>query len=271
MDDIDVLIDPADTEHAVNIVKGLEYSFASRQGSSFSGRMHHLPVATTRRSGFQMALEIHLDAMSPNQAGSLTLRTLSEKPESFRRGRGRDGVTLGHADMLRHLGHHAFEPARRVRLIHLYDLWRYQTVFHDQIDWPKLDGRFPEVSIILPLVAYVFAHAIPGENSFLSVPAGLGLGMVPLSEIWAADTGYVAKLAAVFNPPAWWLHGFYGIPPERSLAPCRTVRHPSTVIRWLVHRLLARLTTSPAVFDYEKDAAAKWGTRSRKAEHIREG
>ncbi|MFZ1883839.1 MAG: hypothetical protein WAU53_09620, partial [Rhodoplanes sp.] len=57
------------------------------------------------------------------------------------------------------------------------------------------------------------------------------------------NTGLVAKLAAVFNPPAWWLHGFYGIPPERSLAACRTVRHPVTVLRWLAKRLVAGITT----------------------------
>ena len=245
MADIDVLIDPADTAQAVSIANRLGYAFATRHGSRFSGRMHHLPMATMRRSGFQITLEIHRDTMSPNQAGSMTMRTLSAKPELFQRGGGPDGLTLGHTDMLRHLGHHAFEPARRVRLIHLYDLWRYQTVFHDKIDWRMIEARFPEVITILRLVGCVFARPRPGDGSSASgpVPAGVGLGMAPLSEIAADNTGLVAKLAAVFNPPAWWLHGFYGIPPERSLAACRTVRHPVTVLRWLAKRLVAGITT----------------------------
>ena len=49
-----------------------------------------------------------------------------------------------------------------------------------------------------------------------------------------------AKLAALFSPPAWWLHGFYGVPPENSLLICRTVRHPAMVARWMAMRLARR-------------------------------
>src|ERR1700685_1143700 len=100
------------------------------------------------------------------------------------------GLALGHVDMLRHLAHHAFEPARRVRLIHLYDIWRYQTIFHDEIDWRALEARLPEVITALRLVSYVFAGAWPADGTSVAepVPTGVGLGMVPLSEIAAADT-----------------------------------------------------------------------------------
>jgi hypothetical protein len=60
--------------------------------------------------------------------------------------------------------------------------------------------------------------------------------MMPLAVIAASDMGLPAKLAAVFDPPAWWLHGFYGVPPEKSLLMCRTVRHPAMVVRWLLAR-----------------------------------
>ena len=83
MVDIDVLIDPADTERAVAITRGLGYSFACRHESRFAGRMHHLPAATIDRSGFRIALELHVDAMSPDQADSLTFATLTAEPQPF--------------------------------------------------------------------------------------------------------------------------------------------------------------------------------------------
>jgi Uncharacterised nucleotidyltransferase len=244
MFDIDVLIDPADAEWAVNVARDIGYAFSPRHASRFAGRWHHLPVATMLRSGFRIALEIHFDAMSPNQAASLTLATLTAKLEPFRRRAGPDGLALGHTDMLRHLAHHAFEPARRLRLVHLYDLWRYQTIFRDEIDWRMLAARFPEVIIILRLVSHVFPSPCPASSRFVSlpIPSGVGLGMVPLSEIAAANIGVLSKLAAVFNPPAWWLHGFYGVPLENSLLMCRTVRHPVTMLRWLAKRLMAVIT-----------------------------
>ena len=245
MVDIDVLIDPTDTERVVAITRGLGYSFACRHKSRFAGRMHHLPAATTTRSGFRITLEIHVDAMSPDQNDSLTLSTLSVKPQPFRRGSGPNGVALGHMDMLRHLSRHAFEPTRCVRLKHLYDLWRYQAIFHDEIDWRELAARFPGVIVTLRLASNVFARPRPFGADFEPVPAGAGFGMVPLSEIAASDIGFTAKLAALFNPPAWWLHGFYGVPPQKSLLICRTIRHPVTLVRWLARRLSACISAPP--------------------------
>ncbi len=243
MVDIDVLIDPADADTAVCVTRDLGYGFASAHGSRFAARMHHLPVASTVESGFRISLEIHTDAMSPNQRGSLTLASLTGKLQSFRRGSGPDGLALGHTDMLRHLARHAFEPAHRIRLIHLYDLWRYQARFRDEIDWREVGARFPDVIVILQLVSQVFvtppAAGHAPDAASVSAPAGVGLGMVPLAEIASADMAFTGKLAAIFNPPAWWLHGFYGIAPERSLFACRTVRHPLRVMRWMTTRLAA--------------------------------
>jgi Uncharacterised nucleotidyltransferase len=249
MVDIDVLIAPADTERAIRITRGLGYIFAGGYGSPFAGLLHHLPVATTNQSGFRIALDIHVDTMSPNQAESLTFATLAEKPQPFQRGSGQNGFALSHTDMLRHLARHAFEPNRRVRLIHLYDLWRYQTKFRDEIDWYTLEKRFPHVIIVLQLVSYVFpsAPAVDRRSDATTkvIPAGVGFGMVPLSEIVAMDSGLAAKLVALFNPPAWWLHGFYAVPLDKSLLVCRTIRHPATVARWLARRLVA-IMSSPA-------------------------
>jgi hypothetical protein len=241
MVDIDVLIDPADAERAVAITRGLGFFFAHRYASPFAGRMHHFPAAMTAQSGFRITLEIHVDAMSPNQGCSLNVATLTAKPIPFRRGRGPSGVALGHTDMLRHLTRHAFEPARCICLKHLYDIWRYHVIFRDEINWRELATRFPDVIVVLQLVSFVFAKRGAVANpisTFEPAPAGIGFGMVPLSEIAAADTGLFAKFAALFNPPAWWLHGFYGVPPNKSLLTCRTIRHPITLARWLARRFV---------------------------------
>jgi hypothetical protein len=238
--DIDVLIDPDQAKSAVKAASDVGYRFASRHSSKFAGRLHHLPVGELIQSGFQIYLELHIDAMHLDQPRRLTFADLSSRPRPFQRGPGPDGLALGHTDMLRHLSGHAFDPAHRVRLIHLYDLWRYQAIFHGEIDWKEIESRFAHVITALRLVSQVFptlppAAASPGTET-AACTEGLGLAMMPLSDIAASDMGLRAKLAAVFNPPAWWLHGFYGVPPEQSLLVCRTLRHPAMVARWLLAR-----------------------------------
>jgi hypothetical protein len=91
-------------------------------------------------------------------------------------------------------------------------------------------------------VSQVFSsQQCPDEPAATPAPAGVGLGLVPLSEIATLKGGPLPRLAALFNPPAWWLHGFYAVPPGRSLWLCRTARHPAMVVRWLTRRLLARM------------------------------
>jgi len=238
MVDVDVLIDVADTRAAVQVIRGLGYSFRRQHVSRFSGRLHHLPPATTTRAGFTISLEVHHDAMSPDAPDSLTMATLTARPRSFERGSGPQGLALDHVDMLRHLSRHAFEPARRIRLKHLYDLWRYQREFAGKIDWPELDKRFPQARVALTLVSDLFQGGTPDAPARASAPKGAGLGMIPLSEI--ARLPLTAKLDALFNPPAWWLHGFYGVPVDGSLVTCRAVRHPLTVARWMLKRCVAR-------------------------------
>jgi hypothetical protein len=241
MVDIDILIDPANIDQAIKIARDLGYVFETRYKSNFSARMHHLPEAALIQSGFRISLEIHTDAMSPDHPYSLTFASLSAKPQPVRRGGGPEGLALGHTDMLRHLARHAFEPARQIRLIQLYDLWRYQAVFRDEIDWQDLKSRFGYVIVVLRLVSCVFADGHPEivPRKIGPCPAGAGFGIMPLSEIAASNLGPLGKLSALFNPPAWWLHGFYGVPLEQSLWLCRTVRHPATVLRWLLRRWAA--------------------------------
>ena len=240
MVDIDILVDAADAQRAAALARELGFTFAPGYESRFSGRMHHLPAATAHRAGFAITLEVHTDAFAPDLGGELTMTTLRDEPQKFARARGPEGRALGHVDMLRHLARHAFVPVHRVRLIHLYDLWRYQARFRDRVDWQMLRARFPGVVVALDLVNACFA----GDAA--NAPASAGRGMLPLADI-ATLRGLPAKLDALFNPPAWWLRGFYGIAPGKSLLGCRWLRHPATVAHWVAKRVAVGVVGAPPI------------------------
>lgn len=241
MADVDLLVDPRDGARAADVARQLGYRFERPRPSRFASRRHHhLPVATITECGFNVALEIHTDALALEHRERMPFAAVAATARTFSRGGGPDGRALGHVDMLRHLSRHTFGPARRVRLIHLYDLWRYPAVHRDEIDWSALRARFPHVTVSIELAAQVFS---PRRTRAAS---GVGRGMIPLSEIAACERGARRKLAALLNPPPWWMHGFYGVPPERSLLLCRTVRHPATLARWMSTRLASRLSAPVA-------------------------
>lgn len=242
--DIDILIDGADEPRAIHLVRDLGYTFVHDHDPGFSKRHHHLPPAATERNGFRVALDIHRDAISLDQPYRLTLQSLTQPPQSVDRGSGPHGLTFGHVDMLHQLARHAFEPAERVRLINLFDLYCYRNKFRDEIDWDAIQQSHPHVCVVLQLVDGVFSP--DGVGASPRLPAGMGAGMLPLAEISSADCGLIARLAMLLNPPAWWLHGYYGIAPGRTLLGCRAVRHPATVVRWLGRRLVARVTAAAA-------------------------
>jgi hypothetical protein len=244
--DVDVLIDPSDEPRVVDLVRELGYSFGHGHDPGFAKQHHHLPTAMTERDGFPIVLEIHRDAMSLDQPHSLTLRTLTQPPQIIHRGARPSGLAFGHVDMLHHLARHAFEPSDHVRLIHLYDLYRYRTMFREAIDWDAIQRSHPHVAVVLQLINYVFSRAGDIATESQELPAGIGSGMLPLAQIAASDIGPIAKIGKLLNPPAWWLHGYYGVPPDRSLLACRAIRHPATVARWLGRRLVARATTIAA-------------------------
>jgi hypothetical protein len=144
--------------------------------------------------------------------------------------------------MLHHLTRHAFEPAGLIRLIHLYDIWRYLVRFRDEIDLASLRKSHPHIIVSMQLVEEMFSRRDRSMNDLSERPAGVGTGMLPLAQIAGADVGWMKKMKNLFDPPAWWLHGYYGVPLDSSLLTCRVVRHPATVMRWMGRRTVARAT-----------------------------
>jgi hypothetical protein len=247
MADIDCLVAPADAVAAATLARALGFSFAARHVSRFAGRMHHLPSAQRNQNGFMISLEIHTDALSSDDGGSLTLDALSEELRPFARDDGPAGLALGPIDMLRHLTRHALEPARRLRLIHLLDIARYQAIFDAEIDRSRLRREFPGLAVALEMLAMVFSPegtASSPTGAGPRRPDGVGLGMTPLSELLASDAGLITKLRAVLAPPPWWLHAYYGVSADTSLWTCRWVGHPARVTSWVARRLIAAAVPS---------------------------
>ena len=237
--DIDILVGTGDIERAVKIACALGYPIRFSRTSLFAGRMHHVPAASKLQSGFEVSLRIHWDAISSDSPGSLTLANLTAAPRPLPRPTGQTGLALDHTDMLRHLARRAFEPASRVSLKHLYELWRYSKVFGKEIDWGDIEKGFRHVNVALDLASSAFEEGQlqGGEDEQFQVPSDIGPAMMPLSAI--ARMPINARLNALFNPSDWWFHGFYGIPVGKSLLACRTIRHPLMLVRWFARRLVA--------------------------------
>jgi hypothetical protein len=234
--DIDVLVDARNMLEAKAIAESVGFEFLEDHESKFTPRMNHLPNASRSLNGFDISLEIHVDAFSPTRRKMLTMQELTTPLQLVRRAGRIAGPALGNYDMLRHLAHHTFEPSRRIRLIHLLDLWQHGRRVSDTL----LDDGRPDLEHIkaaLAMAALVFAdNKITGDFALID---GIGTGILPLSGI-ASTSGLIARLRLLLKPTEWWLRGYYGVAPTRPLTSTRLWHHPATVSGWIAQRLLAR-------------------------------
>ncbi len=244
--DIDILVKSRDAGRAAAIAEANGFAFARDHHSRYRGRIHHLPGATKSAGGFEILLEIHDDAVAPDLPERITLDNLSAPPRRFERGAGRPALALGHVDMLRHLTLHAFEPTSEIRLKHLLDLWLYRQAFDAEIPWQELARRSPRTMVALDMAALVFRSDYDKLGLSAEFVAGIGQAMSALSLV--AKLPIRQRLAALFEPPEWWLRGYYGIPLGSSVARCRIVDHPLTLAGWFGRRMVAGLGLSKPNF-----------------------
>ena len=241
MADIDLLV-PRAAAHTAQAALGRLGFRADPVPRRFGRNAHHLPVASRTDGKLTISVEIHVDALSRDTLSSIALSNLSESPQPFLL----DGVsrfTLGHVDMLRHLTHHLLEPTSDglVRIISVIDLLGYATRFHDRIDWERLEKQFAVVINALGCLHYVVP--LPPELSrFVPRPpsphlARVGETMRPLRLILARGRPLLTVYQELFNPPEWWMHAYYKVPPAGSLNHVRLLRHPWRVARWLGLRI----------------------------------
>jgi len=233
MSDVDVLVAPRHLERAAELVSALGYGAAG--GYVPPADHHHLATVSRTDDGLRVSVEIHHDALAPDNIGSIRLGSLSEPARAFTV----DGTTLhtlGHIDTLRHLCRHALEPREAMKIGSALDIMLYASTFADDIDWPRLEQEFPEVITMLQLLGYLvprppnLEHLLPAVHP--TAPEGVGVGMVPLSRL-RRRSDLARKL---FNPSDWWLRGFYNVRPGRSLVYTKGIRHPARVLFWLWRR-----------------------------------
>ena len=155
---------------------------------------------------------------------------------------GRTVLALGYDDMLRHVAAHLLEPGRETRLINVVDLVEWAAANETTIDWARLEHDSPRTVVTLSLMHYLtgLPDALPGLRPTAPVPAGVGENVPILSRVDWRLPALPSTLTQLLYPSAWWMHGFYGVPPERSLAGVRWSRHAPRAARWLVRRMLHR-------------------------------
>lgn len=234
MSDIDLLARPDQVDHAAAIVAELGYHASDSDATPADH--HHLPTVSRTADGLRVSIELHHDALAPDNIGSIRVDSLNEPARTFVVN-GATLYALGHIDMLRHLCRHALEPREAMKLGSALDIMLYASTYADEIDWPRLNREFPEVITMLQLLGYLVPRPSrlgpyipdPGHEP----PPGVGVGMIPLSRLRRRRD----RAARLLNPSDWWLRGFYNVPPGRSLAYTKTLRHPARMLFWLWRRV----------------------------------
>lgn len=233
MSDIDLLVAPEKLVRASEVVSGVGYKVT--EGANLLPDHHHLPTMSRNIEGLRVSIEIHHDALTRDNFGSIRLDSLSGPAREFTID-GTSMRTLGHIDMLRHLCRHALEPRESMKIGSALDIMMYTSRYADDIDWPRLAREFPEVITMLRLLGFLIPwpsrlSAYVPEPGPLA-PKGVGVGLVPLSSLRHRRN----RASKLLNPSDWWLRCFYNVPPGHSLAYTKTIRHPARVLFWLWRR-----------------------------------
>jgi hypothetical protein len=235
--DIDILVAPGDGQRARTVLQDLGF-----QGAVHSLRRashHHLPEVVRDREGYHVSVEVHEDAVSRDQPGSLTFRTMVQRPREV----VVDGHRLcafGHADMLRHLSAHVLEPGFNTRLLGVTDLVEYAARYAAEIDWKSIRRLDPRTINTLSVMEYVTplpeALAPVRPDAGARPPTGAGRGFPPLSTVTLGRGRAGQALTALLYPSDWWMHAYYGVPPGRPLFLARWGRHVWRLAYWGLRR-----------------------------------
>jgi hypothetical protein len=205
---------------------------------------HHLPNASLTREGLNVSIEIHHDALSGDVPESIRLDNLRGPLQQFEL-LGGPAYALGHSDMLRHLCRHTFEPIAQIKRGAVVDIYGYALHFLDDIDWPHIQARDPFVVNTLRCLHYLVPLPVSLQQvappPMVPAPAGVGAGMLPLSQALNRHKPAAQVWRALFYPSDWWLHAYYGLAPERRLFVIRWGRHGGRLAVWLLRRLCAAL------------------------------
>jgi hypothetical protein len=235
--DIDILVAPGAGPRAQRLLR--ELGFDAPIDPLDRSSHHHLPAATRRQEGYQVSVEVHEDALSHDQPGSLTLATMSQPPRETVVG-AHKLLAFGHMDMLRHLGAHVLEPRLQTRLLGVTDFVEYASRYAGELDWGSMRRIDPRTVNALSLMDYV--TPLPGvlkplrPSAQARPPTGTGHGFPPLSTVSFKRGRATQAFTDLLYPAEWWMHAYYGIPPGRPLFPVRWGRHLWRLTYWGLRR-----------------------------------
>ncbi len=248
MRDIDILVSPDKAMKAQKLLRSVGFENEDSK-TGYLSEHHHLPNSTRTQDDFLISLEVHHDALSGDVDAAINFNNLQSPLQTFTLAPidadNHDetlAYALGHADMLKHLCHHTFEPANVIKLGSMVDFVKYAHHFHDEIDWHNIDKQ-ANISNALRCIHGLISLPEPLRTTLKAGDASSklkskGQGFMPLSQITDLSSK-TQKLRTLLLPSAWWMHIFYNIEPRQSLLWARSVRHPLTVIKWLIRRYTA--------------------------------
>jgi hypothetical protein len=246
MRDIDVLVPLGMQIQAGAILKELGFSLPDEQPSKFMRDSHQLPNATKKVNGFTISVEIHHDALSRDVPGHLFFSDIQSQLQEIR---WRDlGLSVpSHEHMLHQVCRHlaGLHPGAVLKMINVLDVVLYAEKYQDEINWRQMQSRYSHVvntlkclHQIVPLSKKLRTRVGPVSDTPV---AGVGETMQPLTRIIGANTSLGRKLKMLLLPPDWWMHLYYNVSPEKSLAVTKILTHPVTVAYWLAKRFASRL------------------------------
>ena len=241
MSDLDLLVPPKLAERAQRTLRDLGFHAPLVQRAR-AYQHHHLPIAHKQVAGLTMQIEIHRRLLPPDARHGKDFYSLTRPLVPIALG-GQTVHALGHADQLWHLCQHLLLPGEQLRLNALLDVYAYAERYEQAFDWAALPRTQPFVYNALRCLHFhlpmseQLARLVPPPKG--PAPSGVGEILPPLSVIEQREPTRMGQARALFLCSDWWLHAFYGWPPERSLAPVRCLFHPWRVMLWLLQRGLA--------------------------------
>ena len=238
MSDLDLLVPPEHAARAQRELQRLGFNAPMTQRAR-AYQHHHLPIAHKQVHGLTMQIEIHRRLLPPDARVTKDFHSLTRPLVPIKLGKY-TVYALAHTDQLSHLCHHLLLPGEYLRLNALLDVYAYAECYRKEFDWAALPQQQPFVYNALRCLHYhlpmpeQLVRLVPPPE--VPAPPGVGQILPPLSVIQHSHPTLRGQAQALFQCSAWWLHAFYGLPPERNLSSVRYLHHPLRVLLWLMQR-----------------------------------
>lgn len=236
MSDLDILVQPQQAAAAQQLLLQQGYQL-NPHAEPAPADHRHLPVLMVQREGLTVSIEIHRSLASGllmAEGKPFAQLWATAVPFSIQ---GQTAYSLGPADMLWHLYHHA--SAEHTRLIRLLDLTAVAEQYANDIDWTEIRQTQPEIIAALSNLHYV---APLSDNlrqkagiQLKQKPAGAALALhdwPPLPRVQWSGKSRRHIWQHTFMPSEFSLRFYYGIPNHQSCWRQRWLTHPLQVGRW---------------------------------------